>query len=161
VIDFLQSKTFIDTLKEKFEIPVEVDIFSDNYFDGGGFVISPPNSYLGYHADFNFSSKNHKYRVLNLLIYMNPEYKIEYGGHLHALDPISKTVEAIYVPFMNSAFAFFTDDKSFHGVSRNRSDFYRRSFNLYYYADKPISEFQSRKPHKTIWLDIEKGNYEH
>ena len=160
LMKFLQSEDFINELKTKFQIDPKIKIYGDNSFDGGGYVISPPNSFLGYHADFNFSSNMGKYRVLNLLIYMNSGYEPEHGGHLHALDPISKTVEASFLPNINSAFAFFTDDKSFHGVSKNGKDFYRRSFNLYYYADVPISEDQTVNPHKTIWLDIDTEKHE-
>jgi len=153
-IEIIGSTEFISELKKKFGIEEEVDIGMDYEFDGGGYVVSPPGSFLGYHADFNFSSRVKKYRVMNLLIYMNSDYEPKNGGHLHALDPISKTVEKTVYPFLNTAFAFFTDDTSFHGVSLNKGNFFRRSFNIYYYASIPISNHQTTNPHKTIWLDI-------
>lgn len=155
LLDHLSSNEFIESLKLKFDIPKELEIYADVLYDGGGYVISPPGSYLGYHADFNFSSLAEKYRVLNVLIYMNEGYQRTDGGILHLLDPDSKTVESEVMPEANTMLAFFTDDISFHGVSRNNREFFRRSFNLYYYADQPVSPNQGLNPHKTIWLDTE------
>jgi Rps23 Pro-64 3,4-dihydroxylase Tpa1-like proline 4-hydroxylase len=154
-LEFLASEIFINSLKDKFGIPKLVKIVPDLTYDGGGYVVSPPGSYLGYHADFNFSSSAEKYRVINVLFYMNPNYVGGQGGHLHLLDCNSKTVEKSVLPEQNTILGFFTDDTSFHGVSLNKMDFYRRSFNLYYYSDAPISRHQSAKPHKTIWFDID------
>ena len=152
-IEFLQSTEFIGALQRKFQLPENFTISPDKSFDGGGYVISPPNSFLGYHADFNFSSIAEKYRILNVLFYFNSSYSINQGGVLHLLDPTSKTVEKFLEPRMNTMLVFLTDDVSFHGVSRNSLDFYRRSFNLYYYASEPLSDNQSRVPHKTIWVE--------
>ena len=154
-LKFLASENFINSLKEKFGISKEVSIVPDSTYDGGGYVVSPPGSYLGYHADFNFSSKASKYRVINILFYMNPNYVLHQGGHLHLLDSNSKTVEKSVLPEQNTILGFFTDDTSFHGVSLNKEGFLRRSFNLYYYSDIPISQNQSTEPHRTIWLDID------
>jgi Rps23 Pro-64 3,4-dihydroxylase Tpa1-like proline 4-hydroxylase len=158
-LNLLASENFINSLKEKFDISKQITIVPDLTYDGGGYVVSPPGSYLGYHADFNFSSAAGKYRVINILFYMNPNYEIDQGGHLHLLDSHSKTVEKSVLPEQNTILGFFTDDTSFHGVSLNQVNFYRRSFNLYYYSDAPISKYQSVEPHKTIWLDID--SHEH
>ena len=159
LLNLLASEDFINSLKVKFGIPDTVSIFPDLTYDGGGYVVSPPGSYLGYHADFNFSSKASKYRVINILFYMNPNYVEDYGGHLHLLDSTSKTVEKSVLPRQNTILGFFTDDTSFHGVSLNQEGFYRRSFNLYYYSDAPVSQNQSADPHRTIWLDIDSHNH--
>jgi len=158
-IHFLQGDIFINALSEKFNLPKDSKISPDNSFDGGGYVISPPGSFLGYHADFNFSTSTHKFRVLNVLFYFNQDYKSEFGGRLHLLDSDSKTVEGSLEPKMNTMLVFLTDDVSFHGVSKNSKDFYRRSFNLYYYADKPLSSNQSAEPHKTIWVQQDKHDH--
>lgn len=153
LLNFLSGKEFINSLKAKFNIDSKINIYSDLTYDGGGYVVSPPGSYLAYHADFNFSSKARMYRVLNILLYMNANYSLENGGELHLLDKESKTVETRVSPKLGTILGFFTDDTSFHGVSKNKSDFHRRSFNLYYYCEVPISPNQSSDPHKTIWVE--------
>lgn len=158
-LESLQGEDFISSLTEKFSLPTHVKISPDSTYDGGGYVISPPGSFLGYHADFNFSSNTEKYRILNVLYYMNDDYERNFGGHLHLLDSESKTVEKVVEPKINTLLAFLTDDISFHGVSRNASKFHRRSFNLYYYAEEPLSANQSKDPHKTLWVSPEIHNH--
>ncbi len=158
-LEVLASENFINSLKKKFGLSEDILITPDLTYDGGGYVVSPPGSYLGYHADFNFSSKASKYRVINILFYMNPNYTINQGGLLHLLDSKSKTVEKSVLPEQNTILGFFTDDTSFHGVSLNNEDFYRRSFNLYYYSEVPVSQNQSTEPHRTIWLDIDSHDH--
>ena len=159
LIDHVFSQEFISKLKLAFNIPAETVLIPDRTFDGGGYVVSPPGSFLGYHADFNFSSTANAYRILNVLIYANQDYSDVNGGILHLLDPISKTVEKSVPPKANTLLAFLTDDVAFHGVSRNSENFFRRSFNLYYYSNLPVSTNQSSSPHRTIWLDIETHNH--
>lgn len=154
-LNFFGGSQFIELLKEKFGILSSIELTPDFSYDGGGYVISPPGAFLAYHADFNYSSNVMKYRVINVLIYMNDNYEINQGGELHILDPESKTVERRVQPDLGTILAFYTDDTSFHGVSKNREGFFRRSFNLYYYAAEPISSNQSKTPHKTIWLDFD------
>lgn len=159
LIEHVFSEDFISRLKMAFGIDPETILFPDRTFDGGGYVISPPGSFLGYHADFNFSSKTNAYRILNVLIYANQDYSDRDGGILHLLDPVSKTVEKSVPPNENTLLAFLTDDLAFHGVSRNSEKFFRRSFNLYYYSNLPVSRNQSESPHRTIWLDVETHNH--
>lgn len=159
-INFANSEKFIESLANKFEIISNGEKISpDLSFDGGGYVISPPGSFLGYHADFNFSSNVNEYRILNVLFYLNEEYSVSSGGQLHLLDSDSKTVEKIVNPAMNTMLAFLTDDISFHGVTKNRPNFHRRSFNFYYYSSKPLSENQSADPHKTLWLKTDEHHH--
>jgi Rps23 Pro-64 3,4-dihydroxylase Tpa1-like proline 4-hydroxylase len=160
LLHFLSSQEFISVIKKTFAIDEKIEVFPDLTYDGGGYVVSPPGSYLGYHADFNFSSKIGKYRVINILLYMNKDYTDSLGGALHLLDSTSKTVEKMVTPMANKMLGFYTDDHSFHGVGLNRKSFQRRSFNLYYYCDSPISSKQSKNPHKTIWLDVDKHEHD-
>jgi hypothetical protein len=152
-LDHMSSETLLKQIKLLFGIDSKIEIYPDLTYDGGGYVISPPQSYLSYHADFNFSNQIKKFRSFNILFYVNEDYS-ESGGCLHLLDSSSKTVEKIVKPQLNRFIIFKTDDVSFHGVSRNERNFYRRSFNFYYYTNEPLSSLQSENPHKTIWMDF-------
>lgn len=151
-MNYLSSNELIRTLGEKFGLVNPDKMTSDDSYDGGGYSITPPGSYLADHADFNFSLQAKRYRVMNLLFYLNENYDDSLGGHLNLLHSVSKTVEVTVSPRLNTMVAFLTDDISFHGVSRTASDFSRRSFNIYYYSDSPLSANQSLEPHKTIWI---------
>jgi hypothetical protein len=150
VMSFLASQECATAIKEAFKLDFQLE--GDSTFDGGGFVISPPGSFLGYHADFNFSSKVGKYRVANILLYMNENYTGEFGGQLQLLHPDSLTVEKSVEPIENRAVIFLTTDITPLGVSRNLKHFSRRSFNAYFYTDKNPSD-TSNSPHKTLWLN--------
>jgi hypothetical protein len=156
---FLGSPIFIEILRKALLIADDVEIFPDFSYDGGGYAISTPRSFLGYQADFNFSGEVNKFRTLNILFCMNPEYMENLGGHLHLLDSQSKTVEGKVLPKANTFLAFKTDDESFHGVSRNADNFNCRIFNIYYYTDQPISENQAALPHRTHWLDTDSHDH--
>jgi Rps23 Pro-64 3,4-dihydroxylase Tpa1-like proline 4-hydroxylase len=125
-------------------------VYADPTFDHAGLTISPPNSFLRYHADFNFSDKLNRYRVLNAIFYANLNYSNKDGGCLHLLDHESGTVEAIIKPVFNRCAVFLTSKDTPHGVSRNSSDFTRISFNCYFYTDQPPNVDQTQ-PHRTIW----------
>jgi len=71
---FLEALTGIDGL-----IP-------DPYFGGGGLHQIEPDGFLKVHADFNVHPKLKLDRRLNMLIYLNKEWREEYGGHLELWD---------------------------------------------------------------------------
>jgi len=156
LLKFFSSAEFLNQLRISFQVPSDLELYPDLSYDGGGYVVSPPGTFLGYHADFNFSSLANMYRSINILFYLNENYTPDQGGELHLLDLESKTVEKRVLPKANTILGFKTDDVSFHGVSKNASNFFRRSFNLYFYTKSPISDNQSLDPHKTIWVDTSK-----
>lgn len=146
--EILSGSELSDCIAEKFNLS---KLEGDPSFDGGGYVISPKNSFLRYHADFNFSSKVNKYRIVNLILYMNRDYSSKDGGCLHLLDYESKTVESEVKPIFNRAVIFLTNEKTVHGVNRNNGEFQRRSFNTYFYSETPLLEGEIT-PHKTLWV---------
>ena len=74
ILHFLEGLTTIEGL-----IP-------DPYFNGGGFHEIKPGGKLGVHADFRINEKLHLSRRLNMLIYLNRDWKKEYGGDLEILE---------------------------------------------------------------------------
>ena len=56
------------------------EVFVDPAFHGGGLHQGGVGSYLNMHADFNYHPlKKNWFRNLNILIYLNPDWKEEYG----------------------------------------------------------------------------------
>lgn len=150
LMSLFSTSILLPSIESKFGL-LDGSLHADPSYDGGGYVISPANTHLRYHADFNFSSKIDKYRVLNIILYMNKGYLPSYGGQLHLLDHNTMTVEKAINPVFNSAVIFITNKSTPHGVSINRNGFERRSINAYFYSNNPIKEDQ-RIPHKTIWI---------
>jgi Rps23 Pro-64 3,4-dihydroxylase Tpa1-like proline 4-hydroxylase len=123
---FLESLTGIDGL------------ISDPYFTGGGLHQIERGGYLKIHADFNRHPTFNLDRRLNLLLYLNEDWKEEYGGHLELWDrQMSKCVRRI-APVFNRCVIFSTTDFSYHGHPEPLAcppGVTRKSLALYYYSN--------------------------
>ncbi len=129
---FLEALTGIDGL-----IP-------DPYFAGGGLHQIERGGYLKIHADFNRHPKFSLERRLNLLLYLNDDWKEEYGGHLELWDrEMTQSVQRI-LPVFNRCVIFNTTDFSYHGHPEPLTcppGTTRKSLALYYYSNgRPAEE---------------------
>lgn len=138
---YLNSSEFLRILEG---ITGEVGLISDPYLLGGGIHSTGSGGFLKLHADFNWHQKMKIYRRLNVLIYLNKNWKSEYGGELELAgrqqDGGLKIIKSVN-PNFNTTVIFTTDDNSFHGqsVPLNTPEHIRRnSLAAYYYvAQKP------------------------
>ena len=116
------------------------------------------------HTDFNFY--NHKKyglldRRINLLLYLNPNWKEEYNGHFMLADVEKKIICKKILPILNRCIIFNTCNKSLHGHPERLKipdNISRQSFALYYYTKnngKGI-DFEGHKKHNTIFYDYNK-----
>lgn len=130
-------------------------LIPDPFFAGGGLHQTLPGGRLGVHVDFSQKPETKTYRRLNLLIYLNQDWKEDYGGELELWDPKGKKCEKKVAPQANRCVIFSTTDTSFHGHPRpltcptNRS---RNSLALYYYTATP-AEGKKTFIHGTVFLD--------
>lgn len=75
-------------------------IFVDPKNHGGGLHQGKKNSFLDMHLDFNYHPINKNwYRELNLLLYLNKDWKEDYKGHLRMLDLRTEEEKEVGVPF--------------------------------------------------------------
>jgi Rps23 Pro-64 3,4-dihydroxylase Tpa1-like proline 4-hydroxylase len=130
----LNSSMFLTFLEKLTGIP---NLISDPYFRGGGLHNIPKGGKLGVHIDFNKHQKYNLDRRLNLLIYLNKEWKEEFGGHIELWDQeMTKCVTKV-LPIFNRMVIFTTTSTSFHGhpeplnCPQGKS---RKSLALYYYT---------------------------
>jgi len=76
------------------------EVFVDPANHGGGLHQGRKNSFLDMHLDFNYHPLHkHWYRQLNLLLYLNKDWKPEYKGHLKLFDLRSGEEKELEVPF--------------------------------------------------------------
>ena len=117
-------------------------LISDPYYVGGGFHETARGGKLGIHADFRINDQLHLHRRLNLIVYLNDEWKPEWGGALELWDREMKTKHHDVLPVFNRCVIFNTDADSFHGHPdplTTPDGVFRRSMALYYYtASKEI-----------------------
>lgn len=119
-------------------------LIGDPYFTGGGLHQIPRDGRLGIHADFSRHYRLPLERRLNVLVYLNKDWKDEYGGHLELWNrDMSECVEKI-APIFNRTVIFSTTDWTYHGHPDPLTcppGMSRKSIALYYFTvDRPKHE---------------------
>jgi hypothetical protein len=112
-------------------------LIPDPFFEGGGYHELSQGGHLSVHADFNYHQRLHVERRINVLIYLNKDWKDEYGAQLELWDTDMKSRVKSYVPAFNRCVIFNTTSDSNHGNPQpvNHPDgVSRRSIALYYYT---------------------------
>jgi Rps23 Pro-64 3,4-dihydroxylase Tpa1-like proline 4-hydroxylase len=119
VLYFLNSRPMLDFL----EILTGIKgVIPDPYFQGGGLHQIVPGGKLGVHADFNKHPKLNLDRRINVLIYLNKDWKEEYGGHFELWNSEMTQAEQKILPIFNRCAIFNTTSWSFHGPPGRRSN---------------------------------------
>lgn len=70
---------------------------------------------LGVHTDFNWHKGIGLHRRVNLIVYLNQDWRDEYGGHLELWDDAMTRCVKRIAPMANRALLFATDDHTPHG----------------------------------------------
>jgi Rps23 Pro-64 3,4-dihydroxylase Tpa1-like proline 4-hydroxylase len=112
------------------------DLFVTTDNTGAGVHQGGDGSYVDIHIDFNMSTKFNAWRRLNLLVYLNKNWKDEYGGALELWDKDMKSCEKMVYPYFNRAVLFYTDENAPHGYRKMSlpEGETRKSFYAYYYT---------------------------
>ena len=139
---YLNSQPFLEFLQEL--TGIKEALIPDPYFEGGGCHQIKPGGYLKVHVDFHKHKLMNLDRRINVLVYVNEDWKEEYGGHFELWErDMSKSVVRI-APLFNRMAIFSTTGDSWHGhpdaltCPEDRS---RKSLALYYYTNgRPDSE---------------------
>ena len=94
----LNSEPFLQCLQRITKIE---NLLADSELVGGGLHLTKPGGRLNVHVDFNFSSDKQQYRRLNILLYLNKEWKSEWGGQLELWDEGVKNCTHRIEPLFN------------------------------------------------------------
>jgi 2OG-Fe(II) oxygenase superfamily len=131
--DRLVSPEFVEQLSAITGVP---NLLADPTFFGGGMHVTGPHGRLDVHVDFNLFGA--LYRRVNLLLYLNPQWREEWGGQIELWDAEVKHCGLRLTPDLGRCLIFEASDVSFHGVSPLKcpDDVARRSFAAYYYTDE-------------------------
>jgi Rps23 Pro-64 3,4-dihydroxylase Tpa1-like proline 4-hydroxylase len=145
----LSSPEFLSTLSEISGVP---KLLADDQLLGGGLHLTGPGGRLDVHVDFNLIEERKLYRRLNLLLYLNPTWKAEWGGHIQLWDRAVKDCRHDFEPKHNRCVIFETSDHSYHGVTpvAETAEFDRRSFAAYYYTEEAPA-LHAGTSHSTIF----------
>ena len=153
-IHYLNSEPFLQFLQEL--TGIEEVLMPDPYLEGAGCHQTKAGGFLKIHADFNKHSLTKLDRRLNVLVYLNKDWKDEYGGHFELWDKeMTHCVKKVKPDFCTMAI-FSTTDFSYHGLPNPLTcppDRSRKSIALYYYTNgRPSSELNSGlEEHNTLF----------
>jgi len=131
----LNSGPFLAYLEKLTGIP---NLIADPSYFGGGVHWIDNGGYLEVHADFNHLKRYNLARRINLLLYLNKDWKDEYNGHLELWDRSTMTKRKAVAPVFNRAVIFSTVKEALHGHPTPLSapsGVARRSLALYYYTN--------------------------
>lgn len=136
VTNDLMSDTFISWLEQLTGIN---GLIPDPGLDGGGLHRSIAGGFLNVHADFTAHHTQQNWqRRINLLLYLNEDWRPEYGGDLELWErDMSRPVESI-APLGNRMVIFTTTPDAFHGHPTPLTTppgVARRSLALYYFTE--------------------------
>jgi hypothetical protein len=118
-------------------------LIPDPHYAGGGLHQIERGGYLKVHADFNRHPRLVLERRLNLLVYLNPGWRDDWGGHLELWDREMTHCEERVLPVSGRCVIFNTTSTSFHGhpeALQCPEGVTRKSLALYYYTARGPAE---------------------
>lgn len=100
----------------------------------GGLSMMFPDDYLNPHIDNSHDVKRSKYRRLNLLYYVSPDWALENGGNFELWDESRMTPKTI-ISHQNRLVVMETNKSSWHSVSKVNADRPRCCVSNYYFSE--------------------------
>jgi Rps23 Pro-64 3,4-dihydroxylase Tpa1-like proline 4-hydroxylase len=149
LVNYLNSPVMLKYLEELTGID---NLISDELLMGGGLHKITSGGKLAIHKDYNVHPVKKIYRRLNLLIYLNKDWKQEWEGNLELWDKDHTKLEVSVEPLFNRAVIFTISEDSLHGhpvplnTPKNVS---RNSIALYYFTEVNPSDNE----HSVVFFD--------
>lgn len=145
----LKSARFLDVLTALTGIE---HLIPDALNHGGGIHMNCRGAMLKIHADFNRHPQWQLDRRLNLLLYLNEDWRTVYGGDLELWDAQMASCRERIAPVAGRCVIFSTSSTSFHGHPDPidcPDDVTRKSIALYYYTNNRPAD--DAPVHSTLW----------
>lgn len=154
--DYMRSPAFLGAMSRMLGIP---DLLFDPHMYGGGTHENLGGQELDPHIDFNYDPVRRWHRRLNLLVYLNKEWDLGWGGgielHSDPRDWDQDQVTSFNCEF-NRAVIFETNEHSWHGFRRIRlpeakRGLSRKCISVYLYTKHRPKE-EIAPPHGTFYV---------
>lgn len=128
------------------------DLNGDDRLQGGGLHEVESGGSLGMHVDFNRSGA--MFRRLNLILFLNRDWRQEWGGAIELRDaPKNPTQTIIVPPLFNRLVIFEASEHSWHGHPKPLDcpeNVSRKSLAWYFYSH--IAHASYRSDHSTVYV---------
>ena len=142
LFDFLNSDSYLNFLQKLTSIKEK--LICDPQLNGGGLHEIKKGGVLKVHTDFSRHPSLKLDRRINVLIYLNKNWKEQYGGHLELWDKDMLECKKKILPTFNKMVIFSTNDFSNHGHPDAVTcplDQSRKSIALYYFSKgRPLED---------------------
>ncbi len=152
---YLNSHEFIDFLQKL--TGIKSPLVPDPHLIGGGMHEIKPGGFLKVHTDYMFHHETKLDRRLNVLVYLNKNWKEEYGGDLQLWDSELTACHKRVYPVFNRCVVFGTTSFTYHGLPDPLlcpEGMSRRSFALYYYSNgRPAQEIKPVESQTTVFVN--------
>lgn len=135
IIYAFQDNRIVSVISEITQI---ISPFPDEKLYAGGISLMGNKQFLNPHLDNSHDKERERWRVLNLLYYVTPNWKLENGGNLE-LWPNGLSKEQITIESkFNRLAVMATHNKSLHSVSPVVCEGNRCCISNYYFSNKPL-----------------------
>ena len=109
----------------------------DEHLYAGGLSAMAKGNFLNPHLDNSHDKNRDRYRVLNLLYYVTPDWRSEYGGNLELWDDGPEKEPRAFESRFNRLVLMVTDRQSWHSVNEVVHDGRRCCVSNYYFSKQP------------------------
>jgi len=159
ILDYLNTPEFLVALEKLTGIK---KLFRDPLLMGGGVHKINKGGKLAIHKDYNTHPETKHRRKLNLLLYLNKDWNLNWGGNLELWNKELNTKIVEIEPIFNRAVIFTIDDAP-HGHPHPLNcpeNVSRYSLALYYFVDETPENKHTVIFYKNEEVGIEEKEYE-
>jgi Rps23 Pro-64 3,4-dihydroxylase Tpa1-like proline 4-hydroxylase len=135
IIFAFQDKRIVDLVAEICQIKTAIP---DEHLYAGGLSMMGKNQFLNPHLDNSHDKDRERWRVLNLLYYVTPNWEEKYGGNLELWPNGLKEKQITLHSKFNRLIVMATHNNSLHSVSPVNYDGFRSCVSNYYFSKTPL-----------------------
>jgi Rps23 Pro-64 3,4-dihydroxylase Tpa1-like proline 4-hydroxylase len=135
IIYAFQDKKVVDLVGEICGIK---EAIPDEHLYAGGLSMMANGQFLNPHLDNSHDKDRERWRVLNLLYYITPDWKQEYGGNLELWPDGLKGKQVTIHSKFNRLAVMVTHNNSLHSVSPVKHEGFRCCISNYYFSKTPL-----------------------
>lgn len=113
-------------------------LYPDESLYAGGISLMAHHNFLHPHLDNSHDAERQRWRVLNLLYYVTPDWETRNGGHLELWPNGPKKEPVVIESKFNRLVVMATHDTSWHSVNKVTVDQSRCCISNYYFSNTPL-----------------------